>query len=68
MRCVVVNEANLKAEAFCAHCAEKIGDRYLREIRTRLIYCDYHCYSVAVESAILTPQYRIPPRGAWTMR
>lgn len=51
MRCIVVNGANLKAGAFCAHCRARIGESYLRELGTRLLYCDFDCYSDAVETS-----------------
>jgi hypothetical protein len=53
MRCIIVNGAQLKTETRCAHCGNKIGLTYLREIGSRLIYCDLTCYSMAVESALL---------------
>jgi len=65
MRCVVVNGANLKAEAVCAHCGHKIGDGYVREIGSRLIYCDFHCYSVAIEATVMVLGYRPPALSAW---
>jgi len=66
MRCVIVNGANLKAQAFCAHCGEEIGDSYIREIGTRSVYCDYDCYSVARETSMLTRSYNLPAFGTWT--
>lgn len=68
MRCVVVNGALLKAESSCAHCGRKIGEGYVREIGSRLIYCDFQCYSVAVETALTVLGYRPPAFGAWTRR
>jgi hypothetical protein len=66
MRCVVVNGAKLKSEASCAHCGGKIGEAYVREMGSRLIYCDFRCYSVAVETAVKVLGYRTPAFGAWT--
>ena len=60
MRCVIVNGAKLKAEAFCAHCGNKIDESYLREVGSRLMYCDYRCYSVSIESSILALGRRTP--------
>jgi hypothetical protein len=69
MRCIIVNGANLKAQAFCAHCSQEIGNSYIREIGSRLIYCDFRCYSVALETSIvLTRGYSPPGLGAWTRR
>jgi hypothetical protein len=68
MRCVIVNRAKLKAQAFCAHCSQPIADSYIREIGSRLIYCDFHCYSVALENSVLTRAYPPLALGAWTRR
>jgi hypothetical protein len=68
MRCVIVNGAKLKAQACCAHCGQAIGDSYIREIGSRLIYCDFDCYSVALETAVVTRGYPLPALGAWTRR
>lgn len=66
MRCVMVNGARLKAQAFCAHCGDEIGDSYIREIGTRAVYCDFHCYSVALETSVVTRGYYPPALGAWS--
>jgi hypothetical protein len=68
MRCVVVNGAHLKAETSCAHCGDKIGQSYVREIGSRLIYCDFQCYRAAVENALAVLSSRVPALGAWTRR
>lgn len=65
MRCVLVNGAKLKTDASCAHCGGKIGDDYVRDIGTRLIYCDFRCFSVAVETSIRKLGYRPPALNAW---
>jgi hypothetical protein len=39
MRFVLVNCRLPKHAAFCAWCCEPIGETYVREIQTRLIYC-----------------------------
>lgn len=66
MRCVIVNGANLKADAACAYCRNRIGESYIREIRGRLIYCDYDCYRMAEAASTLLPGYHASPRGVWT--
>ena len=66
MRCIIVNSANLKAESSCAHCGSKIGKNYVREIGSRLIYCDYRCYSVAFKSSVAALGYRAPSPSAWS--
>ena len=53
MRCIIVNDAHLKAIASCTHCHGKIGSNYIREIGTRLIYCGYRCYGDAVELPVM---------------
>ena len=68
MRCIIVNGAKLKARALCAHCSRPIEDGYIREIGSRLIYCDFHCYSVARETAVMTRAYPQLALGAATRR
>jgi hypothetical protein len=65
MRCIIVNNANLKAKASCAHCGGRIRGGYVREIGSRLIYCDYRCYSVAIRSSIATIGYLAPSPSVW---
>jgi hypothetical protein len=65
MRCVVVNGARLKAETQCANCGCKIGDGYVREICTHRIFCDFRCYSAAVEISLEALTYRMPTLNAW---
>jgi hypothetical protein len=66
MRCVLVHGAKLKAEASCAHCGKKIGENYVREISSRIVYCDFRCYGIAVETSIPVLQYRAPTLAART--
>jgi hypothetical protein len=66
MRCIIVNDAYLKTEAFCAHCGNKIGESYVREIGSRLIYCDFRCYGVAFKTSTAALSYRSPVLSAWT--
>ena len=42
---VVVNGRTPRPQSFCALCCEPIGESYLREIATRLSYCDHKCYA-----------------------
>jgi hypothetical protein len=58
MRCVIVNGARPKAETKCAHCGNTIGEGYIREIRSRSLYCDFACYSVAIEPSLHTFGFR----------
>lgn len=66
MRCIIVNRARLKIETRCAHCGSKIGHSYLREIGSRLIYCDLTCYGLAVENALLRLSRRTSGASATT--
>jgi hypothetical protein len=68
MRCIIVNDANLKAEAFCAHCGGRIGNGYVREIGSHLTYCDYRCYSVAFKSSVAAIGFLAPSPTAWSRR
>ena len=44
MKFVLVNGRSPRADSFCALCCEPIGESYLRELTTRLSYCNYECY------------------------
>jgi hypothetical protein len=44
MKFVLVNGRTPRPQSFCALCCEPIGETYLREIATRLSYCDHQCY------------------------
>jgi hypothetical protein len=66
MRCIIVNNANLKAEACCAHCGGRIGNGYVREIGSRLTYCDYRCYSVAIKSSVAAIGFLAQSPSAWS--
>jgi hypothetical protein len=41
---LIVNGRTPSPKSFCALCCEPIGASYLREVATRLSYCDYQCY------------------------
>jgi hypothetical protein len=68
MRCIIVNNASLKAEACCTHCGGRIGNGYVREIGSRLTYCDYRCYSVAIKSSVAAIGFLAPSPSAWSRR
>jgi hypothetical protein len=68
MRCVVVTGARLKANTLCAYCANKIEEGYIREIGSRRIYCDYRCYCVAAETAVVALSARARTAGAAVQR
>jgi hypothetical protein len=44
MEFVLVNGRTPRPQSFCALCCEPIGASYLREVATRLSYCDHECY------------------------
>jgi hypothetical protein len=55
MNFVLVNGRTPRPQSFCAVCCAPIGGSYLRELATRLSYCDHACYfghgAVAVGTA-----------------
>jgi hypothetical protein len=53
MRCILVRDANLKADTRCSHCNKLIGKNYARKVGTRFLYCGYDCYQSAEEAASL---------------
>ncbi len=68
MRCVIVNGAKLKAEVFCAHCSHAVGEGYVRDMRNRVIYCDFACYRVAVGMPPVAFEQRAPAPNGWMRR
>jgi hypothetical protein len=53
MRFVLVNGRTPCPQSFCVLCREPIGAGYLREIATRLPYCDDKCYADHGKKAVL---------------
>lgn len=47
---VLVNDRTPFRQTWCMQCCEPIGSGYLREIGTRLPYCDYQCYALFCEA------------------
>jgi hypothetical protein len=45
MKFVVVNGRTPRPQSFCALCCKSIGESYVRELTTRLSYCDDNCYA-----------------------
>lgn len=68
MRCVIVNGARLKADMSCARCGRAIGEGYVRDMRNRLIYCDFTCYRVAVGMPLATFEQRATMPNGWMRR
>jgi hypothetical protein len=52
MRFIMVNGRTPCRQSACARCSNQIGTRYLREIATRLPYCDLDCYADHCAGAI----------------
>ena len=46
MKFVLVNGRTPRSDSLCALCCEPMGDCYLRDLTTRLSYCDHTCYLV----------------------
>jgi hypothetical protein len=42
---VLVNGRTPRSQSFCALCCKPTGESYLRELTTRLSYCDHKCYA-----------------------
>jgi hypothetical protein len=53
MRFALVNGRSPRADSFCVTCEELIGASYLREVGTKLVYCDQNCYADHCKSAVL---------------
>jgi hypothetical protein len=45
MRFVLVNERSPRAEVACTVCCTRIDRGYVRDARTRLLYCDEQCFA-----------------------
>lgn len=57
MRFVVVNDRTPLRQSFCALCCKQIGEGgYLRDMRTRLCYCEAECYALKCGNAMMLPQ------------
>jgi hypothetical protein len=53
VRFVLVNGRTPCPQSLCALCWKPIGANYLREIETRISYCDDKCYAEHWEGAVL---------------
>lgn len=56
MKFVLVNGRTPSPESFCAVCCGPIGERYLREIGTRLSYCSPKCYGDHCKHSVTSPK------------
>ncbi|MBR0828231.1 hypothetical protein JQ596_22090 [Bradyrhizobium manausense] len=58
MKFVLVNDRTPFRKTFCLQCCEQISGSYLREVDTRIPYCDYECYALQRESGSLIESRR----------
>jgi hypothetical protein len=52
VRFILVNGRTPCQQSVCALCCRPIGTSYLREVATRLPYCDPDCYADHCEGAV----------------
>jgi len=50
LKFLLVNGRTPCLASTCAFCCEPIGEAYLREVPTRLPYCDHGCYFARLQS------------------
>jgi hypothetical protein len=70
MRFILVNGRTASRQSTCALCTKPIATNYLREIATRLPYCDADCYAdhyvgtiLALENHATATDAASPDRG-----
>ena len=56
MKFVLVNGRTPRSQSFFAFCCELIGESFLRELTTRLSYCDDECYAGNCKAAVAALQ------------
>ena len=64
MRFVVVNGRTPRS-AICACCSEPLSDRYVRELASRLPYCDVGCQDRHIAAGMPPPQAK--PSRLWLL-
>ena len=52
MKFVLVNGRTPRPQSFCAWCCEEIGETYLRELKTRLSFCDHKCFLGSCKASV----------------
>ena len=62
MKFILVNGRALHPQSSCAFCCQPLGNGYLRELTTRLSYCDQQCY---VGHSELAARALEPASGEW---
>jgi hypothetical protein len=63
MKFVLVNGRTPSLVSTCTWCCDPIGETYLRELPTRLPYCDHRCYFAHLQSL---EDFRVAKAGART--
>ena len=63
MKFILVNGRAPCPQSSCAFCCEPIGSGYLRELSTRLSYCNQHCYFG--HSELITPALETATKESW---
>jgi hypothetical protein len=63
MKFVLVNDRTPGKQSSCLTCGKPLGTGYLREIGTRLFYCDHDCYADHCDSA--AQALEISPQPPW---
>ena len=53
MKFILINGRTPRPQSVCVFCREPIGADYLREIGTRLCYCDDECYASHRKRSVL---------------
>ncbi len=53
MKFILINGRTPRPQAVCTSCRETIATGYLREIGTRLCYCDDECYASHRKRSVL---------------
>jgi hypothetical protein len=56
MKFVLVNGRTPHPQSFCASCCEAVGESHLRDLTTRLSYCDCKCHNDRFKVAARTRQ------------
>ena len=58
MKFLLVNDRQPRNDAYCVLCCEPITESYVREVQTRLLYCDPRCFGGHVKMAVLAIEYK----------
>ena len=68
MRCILVNDANLKTGACCTQCGKTIGESYVRKLGNKFLYCGFNCYRCTAEMPVPGFDSRVQPANSGTQR